>query len=651
LKIKFIAIILIAGFVLGTFSISNTVYASEAISKLFSDDKKGPPASPPGLEKAGMTRVVSSTTSEIDISEKRQKGCTVIHKLEHVTSFFCPSEIVATLDNVRPEKIYHPHGMDAVEQIDANLVWPTGYDGSGVDIAILDTGVQGNHREIVNSIYAVADFTGQGGENLDLEGHGTHVAGIIVGAGYPLSFTENLAKGVAPGAKIHVGKVCGFGGCAETDIIAGIEWAKNNQEVDVINMSLGGGSSSAEYCVGDAVVDAVNSAAASGIIVTISSGNDYFDNAVSYPGCAQYAIAVGAVNSLDQPADFSNKGPALDVVAPGVSILSSWSCNDWDAGLDCGPPANPISWYNTISGTSMASPMVAGLVALMLDKNPDLTFDDVMDIFESTSIPIQGANFPGERRVDAFAAVNAVPGVTNPPSNDSDGDSFDDVNLGGTDCDDTDDTIYPGAAETAYDGTDSDCDGLDPDDVDLDGSTSNQSVGGTPDCDDTDDTVFPGATEIPDNGIDEDCNDSDTISVHVEDLTWEATNKKNWKVDIFITVHSIDADHSSVSGVSVQGTLTGGEIVNCTTDDSGTCKITKTTRLGQLTFTVDSLSGSDFVSPTIDPHDLDGDSNIDVLTVTIDRGSSFGEDTPPDDPPEDPPQDKCNPGMKKKNQC
>jgi hypothetical protein len=97
--------------------------------------------------------------------------------------------------------------------------------------------------------------------------------------------------------------------------------------------------------------------------------------------------------------------------------------------------------------------------------------------------------------------------------------------------------------------------------------------------------------------------------------------------------------------------LTGGENVNCTTDGSGTCKITKTTRLGQLTFTFDSLSGPNFASPVLDPNNLDGESNIDVLTVTIDRGSSSGSDPPPDDPTEGPPQDKCTPGMLKKKQC
>lgn len=655
MKIKFIAIIIIAGFVLGSFSISNNVNAlSDEIGKIVPSDTTFPPSSPPGLEKAGMVRVISSTTSEKGISDIAQKGCTVIHKLNQVTSFFCPTQIVDTLENVRPVKIYQTHDMYQVQQIQADRVWnELGFDGTGVTVAVLDTGVQISHAELTppgepSAIFTTSDFTGEGGDYLDYQGHGTHVSGIIAGNGvYNIQGTSNKANGVtdAQTAILIVGKVCGNFGCPEDAILAGIAWAQN-QGADVINMSLGGGLDSRPDCdtaidpndPPDSIVVAVNNAAANGVVVVISSGNDSNKNAVSYPGCASGAIAVGAVDINDQDASFSNAGPAMDIVAPGVSTLSSWSCNA-SPTLSCAS-----TWYYYASGTSMASPHVAGVVALMLDKNPNLTVDQVKNALYSTAVPV-GPN-DGNGRVDAYAAVNSVSGVTNPPSNDSDGDGFDDVNLGGTDCDDTDDTIFPGAIEILNDGIDQNCNGNNDEDEDGDGVTVD---GG--DCDDLDNTRYLGATEIPDNEIDEDCNGSDTISVHVEDLTWEATNKKNWKVDIFITVHGIDADHSSVSGVSVQGTLTGGGIVNCTTDGSGTCKITKTTRLGQLTFTVDSLSGSDFVLLILDPHDLDEDSNIDVLTVTIDRGSSFGEDTPPDDTPEDPPQDKCNPGMQKKNLC
>ena len=405
MNIKILVILLVMGLVLGTYSISNYAMAvSQETGKLVPGDKISPPTSPPGLEKSGMTRVISSTTSEQEISDIQQKGCSVIHRLNHATSFFCPSGAVKTLDNVRPVRIFQPHDLDADIQIQADRVWnELEFDGSGVKVAILDTGVQKSHAELSDSIQLTRDFTLQGGDDLDFNGHGTHVSGIVTADGvYSITGTSNLATGVAPGADIIVGKVCGSSGCPEDAIIAGIEWAQD-QGADVMNLSLGGGLSSDLDCDadGDLTVDAVNDAVASGIVVTISSGNDNSKRAVSYPGCASGAIAVGAVNSSDKVARFSNSGPALDIVAPGVSILSTYSCNDSSLNLDCNS-----TWYAYLSGTSMSSPHVAGVVALMLEKNPNLSVDDVKDALYSTAKNVGKSD--GNGRVDALAAVNFV---------------------------------------------------------------------------------------------------------------------------------------------------------------------------------------------------------------------------------------------------
>ena len=412
MDIKILVILLIIGLVLGTYSISNYALAvSQGTGKLVPNEKISSPTSPPGFEKSGMTRVISSTTSEQEISDIQQKGCSVIHRLNHATSFFCPSGVVKTLDNVRPVRIYQLHDLDADIQIGADRVWnELGFDGSGVKVAILDTGVQKvpPHAELYNSILLTEDFTGQGGDDLDSNGHGTHVSGIVTADGvFNISGTNNLATGVAPGADIIVGKVCGSSGCPEDVIVLGIEWAEL-QGADVMNLSLGGGLSFGENCDGDGdeVVNAVNLAVANGIVATISSGNGGSKNAVSYPGCASGAIAVAAVNSSDRIASFSNVGPAMDIVAPGVSILSTYSCT---AVGDCGS-----TWYAYLSGTSMSSPHVAGVVALMLEKNPDLTVAQIKDALYSTAKKIGNGKFDGNGRVDAFAAVNFVSGPTGP---------------------------------------------------------------------------------------------------------------------------------------------------------------------------------------------------------------------------------------------
>lgn len=403
------AILLIGILVFGLFSTSNFVSAiPQDTGKLVPSDKIPTAISPPGYEKAGKTRIIAATTSEDEISNIQQKGCSVIHRLNDATSFFCPSAVVQTLDNVRVARIFQLHDLEADIQIRADRVWnELDINGGGIKVAILDTGVQASHAELSNSVLLTADFTGEGGDNIDSNGHGTHVSGIVTADGvFNISGTNNLATGVSPGAGIIVGKVCKSTGCPEDAIMKGIEWAVA-QNADVMNLSLGGGLSFAENCDGDPLADKVNWAVANGVVATISSGNDYSKKGVSFPACASGAIAVGAVDKSDKVARFSNSGPALDIVAPGVSILSTYSCT---AVGDC-----DSTWYAYLSGTSMSSPHAAGVVALMLEKNPTLTVDQVKEALYFTAVDVGRGD--GNGRVDAWGAVNyAAPALdTTPP--------------------------------------------------------------------------------------------------------------------------------------------------------------------------------------------------------------------------------------------
>ena len=237
-------------------------------------------------------------------------------------------------------------GLDRVDQenLPLNSTYNYDFDGSGVTAYVIDTGVRVSHNEFGNRASHGYDFIDNDNDATDCNGHGTHVAGTIGGGAY----------GVAKNVNIVGVRVLGCNGSgSNSGVIAGIDWVKNNASgPSVANMSLGGGAS-------QATDNAVNNAVAAGISFVVAAGNDN-SNACNYsPARAANAITVGSTTSSDGRSSFSNYGNCLDIYAPGSNIKSAWYNSD--------------SATNSISGTSMASPHVAGAVALYLDENPSLS--------------------------------------------------------------------------------------------------------------------------------------------------------------------------------------------------------------------------------------------------------------------------------------
>ncbi|MEU9555319.1 S8 family peptidase [Streptomyces fumanus] len=252
----------------------------------------------------------------------------------------------------------------SVPQIGAPKAWAAGYDGKGVKIAVLDTGIDTTHPDLKKQVVASKNFSVSANAT-DKYGHGTHVASIAAGTG-------SKYKGVAPGAELLNGKVLSDDGYGDdSGILAGMEWAAE-QGADIVNLSLGGGDTP-EIDPLEAEVNKLS--AEKGILFAIAAGNEgeFGDQTIGSPGSAASALTVGAVDDKDVLADFSSTGPGLDgqikpdVTAPGVDITAASAKNSVIAKEVGEKPAG----YVTISGTSMATPHVAGAAALLKQQHPD----------------------------------------------------------------------------------------------------------------------------------------------------------------------------------------------------------------------------------------------------------------------------------------
>ncbi|MEU9205937.1 S8 family serine peptidase [Streptomyces sp. NPDC048332] len=287
-------------------------------------------------------------------------------------------------------------------RIRATDAWQQGYDGKGVKVAVLDTGADLDHPDLVGQVDASKSFVpGEGVD--DGHGHGTHTASTIAGTGAASGGKE---RGAAPGARLLIGKVLSDKGSSgsDSDVIAGMEWARD-QGADIVSMSLGTPDGSDGD---DPMAQAVNTLSANGgPLYVIAAGNAYDPGTVGSPGAAASALTVGAVDGNDERAEFSSQGPLTrthrlkpDVSAPGVDVTAaaSQSVPGWTGGP-----------YRTMSGTSMATPLVAGTAAILKQRHPDWSGRRIKDALMSTSHRTDATPYEaGTGRVDTVAALDST---------------------------------------------------------------------------------------------------------------------------------------------------------------------------------------------------------------------------------------------------
>jgi len=299
-------------------------------------------------------------------------------------------------------------------QIGAPTVWASGFTGQGVTVAILDTGLVFDHPDLVGKTVEAVDFTGTRPDALDDAGHGTHVAGIIAGTG---AASGGRYRGIAPDASLAIGKVCtASGSCSTSAIIAGMEWAASR--TTIVNMSLG--STAGSDGTDPLAVAADNLSAQYGTLFVAAAGNTGAEQRVGSPAAATSALAVGSVEKNDTISSFSSRGPRLgdfavkpEIAAPGGLIIAARA-----RGTSIGDREPIDDNYTRLSGTSMATPHVAGGAALLLQQHPEWTGPELKAALVSSAKPLEGLRVAdqGAGRIDLVRAttqlVRATPSLS-----------------------------------------------------------------------------------------------------------------------------------------------------------------------------------------------------------------------------------------------
>ncbi|MFF4323616.1 S8 family serine peptidase [Streptomyces sp. NPDC001568] len=287
----------------------------------------------------------------------------------------------------------------STRQVNAPAAWAAGLDGAGTKVAVLDTGTDLDHPDLKGRVSESKNFT-DSDTDADRQGHGTHTISTVGGSG---AESGGAKKGVAPGAELLSGKVLndqGYG--LDSWIIAGMEWAAASK-ADVVSMSLGDPSQTA---CDDPLAAAAEQLSQQGTLFVVAAGNSGpGNNTVSSPGCAPGVLTVGAVDRDDTTAGFSSRGPAglahtlkPEIAAPGVGISAA------AAG------GRGVYAYQSMSGTSMATPHVAGAAAIVKQRHPEWSAQQVKAaLVGSANTAVPGdVRETGGGRLDVKAALDAT---------------------------------------------------------------------------------------------------------------------------------------------------------------------------------------------------------------------------------------------------